>query len=106
LPAGLEIETTLSGNEGELYGWLGMLTTMTVSEGRDDRYVAAFNIGSRFRSTDTAKPEPQPEFRLAYVARAVTAGRFAMPAALVEDMYGPSVRARTMLGEVAIAAAE
>lgn len=106
LPAGLEIETTLSGQEGEIYPWLGPLSNTTVAEARDDRYVAAFELGSRYRPSDPNVAEPRPEFRLAYVARAVTPGRYEMPAVLVEDMYAPSVRARTAMGTAIIAAAE
>ena len=41
-------------------------------------------------------------FRLAYVVRAVTPGEFAMPAAIVENMYAPAVKARTEMGRVVI----
>ena len=36
--------------------------------------------------------------------RAVTQGSFAMPAAVVEDMYSPQVHARTNMGNVTIGA--
>jgi alpha-2-macroglobulin len=66
--------------------------------------VAAFTIGSSYVSdADKKKPEPQPVFRIAYVVRAVTAGDFVMPAGVVEDMYAPTIRARTTLGRVVIA---
>lgn len=102
LPAGLEIETTLSGDEGKVYPWLGTLTSTSIAEGRDDRYVSAFDIGSRYRPVaEAGKPapkEPIPNFRVAYIARAVTPGHYAMPAAVVEDMYHPELRARTSMG--------
>jgi uncharacterized protein YfaS (alpha-2-macroglobulin family) len=108
LPAGLEIETTVSGEEGKVYPWLGMLTAPSIAEARDDRYVASFEIGSRFRPPpDPKKPaqrEPQPTFKLAYVARAVGLGNFAMPAGVVEDMYAPQVKARTSLGTMSVSA--
>jgi len=103
LPAGLEIEQTLSGDEGKPYNLTGTLTDLSLSDKRDDRYVAAFSIGSRYSSYDNRKtPEPQPGFRVAYVARAVTVGTFKMPAAVVEDMYSPGVMARTTMGTVVI----
>jgi uncharacterized protein YfaS (alpha-2-macroglobulin family) len=48
-------------------------------------------------------PPPPPDYRLAYIARAVTAGTFAMPAGVVEDMYAPQIMARTDMGTVTIA---
>ena len=39
-------------------------------------------------------------FRLAYIVRAVSPGRFHHPAATVEDMYRPSYRAWTDSGTV------
>ena len=38
------------------------------------------------------------EFRVAYVVRAVTPGRFVRPETVVEDMYRPQVMARTAAG--------
>jgi hypothetical protein len=107
LPAGLEIETTLAGEEGAVYGFLGELSYPTIREARDDRFVAAFEIGSRYRppfDPNNPQVEPQPTFRLAYVARAVSLGNFAMPAGVVEDMYAPDVKARTAMGRVSVAA--
>ncbi len=102
LPAGLEVETPLSGDDGKVYPWLGTLNFLSMSDARDDRYVAAFDIGSQYRPSDPKKPEPQPSFRVAYVARAVTTGAFVMPAGVVEDMYAPGVMARTAMGSVTI----
>ncbi len=45
----------------------------------------------------------QPDFRIAYIARAVTPGSFVLPAAMAEDMYAPKVHARTAMGRVVIA---
>ncbi len=110
LPAGLEIETTLSGDEGKIYPWLGKLSDTGVAEARDDRYVASFDIGSRYRSAlnnaQQKGPEPQPQFHLAYVVRAVTAGKFAMPAADLEDMYAPDIKARTAMGTLTVSSGE
>ncbi len=102
LPAGLEIETTLSGDEGKVYPWLGELTSTSISEARDDRYVAAFDIGSQYRPSEADKKkkvkEPIPYFHVAYIARAVAAGHYTMPAVVVEDMYHPDLFARTAMG--------
>ena len=107
LPAGLEIETTLSGDEGKIYSWLGTLTSVSMAEARDDRYVSAFDIGSQYRPVpEKGKPipkEPIPIFHVAYIARAVTAGHYAMPAAVAEDMYKPELRARTAMGTLNVA---
>ena len=101
LPAGLEIENSLSGDEGKPYAWLPALNDVTMADARDDRFVAAFNIGSEYRG-DPKKPQPQPTFRIAYIARAVTTGTFVLPAGVVEDMYAPGVMARTTLGSVTV----
>jgi uncharacterized protein YfaS (alpha-2-macroglobulin family) len=102
LPSGLEIETPLDGDSAKDYPFVGQLTSTNMSDARDDRYVASFNVGSQYQSSDPNQVVPQPQFRVAYVARAVTAGNFAMPAGNVEDMYAPTVRARTSLGAVTI----
>jgi len=103
LPAGLEIELKLAGDDGKPYPWLGGdLADMRSSDARDDRYVGAFDIGSEYHSTDSKKPEPQPVFRVAYIARAVTTGIFVMPAGVVEDMYAPAIIARTEMKKITI----
>jgi uncharacterized protein YfaS (alpha-2-macroglobulin family) len=43
-----------------------------------------------------------PVFHVAYVARATTTGTYVLPAGVVEDMYSPSVHARTQLGSVTV----
>ena len=106
LPAGLEIEMPLSGDDAKAYPWMKTLTATDVAEARDDRYVAAFDIGSRYRPEKPKGPEPQPEFRLAYIARAVTAGSFVMPAGVVEDMYAPAIKARTEMRSVTVGMAQ
>ncbi len=104
LPAGLEIEAPISGDEGKAYPFLGSLTATNVQESRDDRYVAAFNIGSSYQAT--IKPgdpiPPPPSFKLAYIARATVPGTFAMPAGVVEDMYAPEIMGRTTMGTVTV----
>ncbi|HEY0104913.1 MAG TPA: alpha-2-macroglobulin family protein, partial [Rhizomicrobium sp.] len=104
LPAGLEIEQPLGSEEGKPYAFLDTLYDTTMTDVRDDRFVAAFAIGSSYVSdADKKKPEPQPVFRIAYVARAVTTGTFMLPAGAVMDMYAPSIHARTAMGSVTIA---
>lgn len=99
LPAGLEIETVLRPSDGVdtfsgrggAFAWVGEIGWTKVSEARDDRFVAAADMqGGR-------------DFTVAYVARAVTPGRFVAPGAQVEDMYRPSVVGRTASGRVRVA---
>jgi uncharacterized protein YfaS (alpha-2-macroglobulin family) len=100
LPAGLEIESLLNPEDGSgtnydgvarhgPFSWIGEISTTQVQEQRDDRYVASATLHS--------------SFRWAYIARAVTPGRYTMPAAQVEDMYRPGVMARTSTGTITIA---
>ncbi len=104
LPAGLEIEMPLGSEDGKPYKFLNDLTDTTMADVRDDRFVASFTIGSSYVSDeDKKKPEPQPIFRIAYVVRAVTTGTFVLPAGVVEDMYAPTVHARTAMGSVTVA---
>jgi alpha-2-macroglobulin len=108
LPAGWEIEAPVT--RAQEYAFLGPLSKPQIVEARDDRFVAAFDLGDAFdkgrrhrwwRYTERNDAEPQlerDEFSLAYVVRVVTPGRFALPAAVVEDMYRPGVMARTDAG--------
>jgi len=103
LPAGFEIEQTLQGKDAKPYNINDELTGLKMAEKRDDRFVAAFDIGSRYsRFWNAFHPEPHPEFHVAYVVRAVTVGSYVMPAGVVEDMYTPGVIARTTMGHVTI----
>jgi uncharacterized protein YfaS (alpha-2-macroglobulin family) len=72
---GIDATTTLD--------WVGSQTPMEHVEYRDDRYVAAFD----------PYVKRDGKFRLAYVVRAVTKGRFALPPTRIEDMYQPAYRA-------------
>lgn len=101
LPAGFEIEQVLKGDEGKPYNLNGTLTELSLADKRDDRFVAAFTLGSRYNYTNKTT-EPQPGFRAAYVVRAVGVGTFVMPAGVAEDMYAPGVMARTTMGTVTI----
>jgi len=103
LPAGLEIDQVLTGDEGKPYNLNDELTDTSMADKRDDRFVAAFSIGSAYHSDeDKKKPEPLPSFHIAYVARAVTEGTFVMPAGEAVDMYAPGVLARTTLGSMTV----
>ncbi len=101
LPAGWEIEGIVRKGDTAL-SWLPALSWTTMAEKRDDRFVAAFNIGSRYRMLDENKQPIIPKFNLAYIVRAVTPGEYALPAALVEDMYAPRTLARTDQGRVSV----
>lgn len=105
LPAGLEIEAPVL--QADQYPFIGQLTSMRAHEERDDRYVAAFDIGEelhRWRTVDDDKPGAleADEFRVAYIVRAVTPGRFVRPETVVEDMYRPDVMARTATGIITV----
>ncbi|MDZ4691793.1 alpha-2-macroglobulin [Terricaulis sp.] len=101
LPAGLEIETLLTPQDGAgatrwdgtrsdgPFAWVGSISGAQVQESRDDRFVASANL--------------RGSYRYAYIARAVSPGRYTMPAAQVEDMYRPGVMARTSTGTIVIA---
>ncbi len=102
LPAGLEIEQPLAGEDAKAYTFLGGLTDTNMQDARDDRFVAAFDIGERYRPANRKTPEPTPSFHVAYIARAVSVGKFALPAASVEDMYAPAIRARTAMGSLTV----
>ena len=107
LPAGLEIEGVLSaqGNTRRSYGWLSKLSSTDVAEARDDRFVAALSVGSRYRPRRTDRPRPKPTYHVAYIARAVTPGSYVVPAAVTEDMYRPNVIARTASAKMTVGAA-
>jgi uncharacterized protein YfaS (alpha-2-macroglobulin family) len=93
LPAGFEIETTLGADDAQNgpFKFLGELTAADVQESRDDRFVAAMDLGGG------------KAFALAYVARAVTPGSFFLPGAVAKDMYRPAVNARSEASRATIA---
>jgi uncharacterized protein YfaS (alpha-2-macroglobulin family) len=93
IPAGFEIENPNISASGDTsaYAWLGT-DTATHTEARTDRFVAALD-----RSEGDSL-----EFSVAYTMRAVSPGRYAAPAATVEDMYRPELQARTATGTVEV----
>ena len=107
LPAGWEIEGMLRPEQAG-YAWLGELSEAQMRQARDDRYLAAISLPNYVMDrTDPDYPSRDYSkeiwsFKLAYVVRAVTPGRFALPAATAEHMYAPRVRARTAMGEMTI----
>ncbi|MGD9537092.1 MAG: alpha-2-macroglobulin [Alphaproteobacteria bacterium] len=81
LPAGLEIENPqLSGADVvKSLPWLNQLSVIEHASARDDRFVAAMRLSSG------------ASFEVAYLARAVTPGDYALPAPYAESMYRADV---------------
>lgn len=91
LPAGFEIDnpSLLRGGDISALSWLDP-TEPAHAEFRQDRFLAAVDmVESR-------------TIRLAYIVRAVSPGTFHHPAASVEDMYRPQMRAHTDAGRVTV----
>ncbi len=99
VPAGLEIENANLTEGASVAGldWLKQEVSPVHTEARDDRYVAAFE-----RSGGSGQPL---SFTVAYIARAVSPGRYVQPAAVIEDMYRPDRFGRTGFGTVDITSA-
>ena len=91
LPAGIEIDnpTLLRSGDVRALDWLDPSETEH-TEFRSDRFLGAIDLRGAERA------------QLAYVARAVSPGEFHAPAASVEDMYRPTLRARTATGRIVI----
>jgi uncharacterized protein YfaS (alpha-2-macroglobulin family) len=91
LPAGFEIDNpNLIGSALPALAGFDLLADTAHSEFRQDRFLSAVD-----------RMDNLP-FRLGYVVRAVSAGEFHHPAAVVEDMYRPDLSARTEAGRVLI----
>lgn len=103
LPAGLEIEALVLRKDS--YPFLGQLTALRAHEERDDRFVPAFDLGRDEGplDRDRAGALDAGGFRVAYVVRAVTPGRFVQPETVVQDMYRPDVMARTAARQTEVA---
>lgn len=99
VPAGLEIENANLTEGASVAGldWLKQEVYPVHTEARDDRYVAAFE-----RSGGN---DQKLVYTVAYIARAVSPGRYVAPAAVIEDMYRPDRFGRTGFGTVDIASA-
>ena len=98
LPAGFEIDNPELVTSAKLpaLSMLGDEATAVHSEFRDDRFVAAFD----------READGEAVYSAAYVVRAVAPGRYAQPAASVEDMYRTERFARTGAGVVEVTAAK
>ena len=92
LPAGFEIDNPNLISAGSLaaLSWLDATEEVASSQFLQDRFLTALD---RF--------DNQP-FRLAYIVRAVSPGTFHHPAASVEDMYRPDLRARSDTGRIIV----
>ncbi|WP_372841251.1 alpha-2-macroglobulin [Phaeovulum sp.] len=92
LPAGLEIDNPNLLRAGDLAGldWLDVEGGTSMTEFRQDRFLAAID----WYGSDA--------FRLAYIVRAISPGSYHHPAASVEDMYRPDMRAQTDAGQVTV----
>jgi uncharacterized protein YfaS (alpha-2-macroglobulin family) len=99
VPAGLEIENANLTEGASTAGldWLKQEVSPVHTEARDDRFVAAFER-SGGKSDKLA-------YTVAYIARAVSPGRYVAPAAVIEDMYRPDRFGRTGFGAVEISSA-
>jgi uncharacterized protein YfaS (alpha-2-macroglobulin family) len=103
LPAGLEIEGVLP--QENAYGFLPKLSGVSTTEARDDRFFAAFTLGRRNAPESMRywyNEENRSEVQLAYIARAVTPGTYAVPAVQAEDMYDPETVARGAPGKLIV----
>jgi uncharacterized protein YfaS (alpha-2-macroglobulin family) len=104
LPAGFEIESVVNDETVKSFPFLPKITPTRISEARDDRFFAAFDVGQRlYRSWWDEDKNYYNAFHVAYVVRAVTPGSFALPAVNVSDMYAPRIYARSDMGRVTIA---
>lgn len=104
LPAGFEIESVVNEETAKSFPFLGKITPTRISEARDDRFFAAFDLGQRlYRSWWDEDKTYYNTFNVAYVVRAVTPGNFALPAVNVSDMYAPRIYARSDMSRVIIA---
>ncbi|MGE5516791.1 MAG: alpha-2-macroglobulin family protein [Bacteroidota bacterium] len=107
LPAGWDIEGVLRPEQPG-YEWIGRLSEAEMRQARDDRFVAAVTLPNW--EMDRSDPDAPSrvynsetwEFKVAYAVRAVAPGEFTLPAAVVEHMYAPRIKARTQLNRVVI----
>jgi uncharacterized protein YfaS (alpha-2-macroglobulin family) len=96
LPAGFEIDNPkLVGGKTDMeaFNWMETSVEPDHTEYKDDKFVATF---SRSKSQSAF-------FHVAYTVRAVSPGKYVLPAASAEDMYRPWRFGRTASGTVDIA---
>lgn len=107
LPAGFEIEGVVKTDDNGKtpYPWLSGLRDLSLSESRDDRFVASFTVSPDNSGVvdDNAQKKPDTgSYLIAYMVRAITPGMYVLPAAVATDMYRPAIEARTAMGSVSI----
>lgn len=92
LPAGFEIDdpNLIASGDISAFDWLDATTDVAHTEFRQDRFL-----------TQVDRTDNSP-FTLAYVVRAISPGTFHHPAASVEDMYRPDIRAHGDTGTVTV----
>lgn len=102
LPAGFEIEANARFPELEkkLKIEPDTLSPTDFRAERDDRFVAAVNLGQ-----DEYGNENGAGFKLFYVVRAVTPGTYVHPAPFIEDMYKPGYFARGDVSQLVVSPA-
>jgi uncharacterized protein YfaS (alpha-2-macroglobulin family) len=106
LPAGFEIERVVAPSTKDAANglpWLGDITPTRMAEKRDDRFMAAIDLGrSSYVGEDETRHVSSGDFNVAYVVRVVSPGQFVLPAASIRDMYRPDVQARGSVGRVTV----
>jgi alpha-2-macroglobulin len=95
LPAGFELENVRLANarQTDQFSWMPDLSEALYTEYLDDRFITGF------------ESYPGYDYSFAYMVRAVTPGRYRVPAASVEDMYRPTRIGRGEMGQAEIEAA-
>jgi hypothetical protein len=93
LPAGFEIENPhlKHSRKAEEFSWLPELSETNHTDYLGDRFIAAVDTG-----------QDQREFIVAYIVRAVTPGKYNLPAVFVEDMVKPRYHGRQGMGTVTV----
>lgn len=93
LPAGFEIENPhlKHSRKAEELSWLPELSETRHTDYLGDRFIAAVDTG-----------QDQREFIVAYIVRAVTPGKYHLPAVFVEDMVKPRYHGRQGMGTVTV----
>jgi uncharacterized protein YfaS (alpha-2-macroglobulin family) len=95
LPAGFELENVRLANarQTDQFAWMPDLSDALYTEYLDDRFITGF------------ESYPGYDYSFAYMIRAVTPGRYRVPAASIEDMYRPTRIGRGEMGQAEIEAA-
>ena len=108
LPAGFEIENKRlgglsippsAGNKKDADDPAGETSPPTFEEMRDDRYMAVYTLA---RGKHSAAVNKQGAVIARYLMRAVTPGKYRLPAAYAEDMYRPEINATTSESSVKV----